>query len=261
MSPARRRCWRERLSASGSLSRPRAMPAPGRLAEAGAWRAAIGIVRSEPAEASRTAPAGSALSSAGERLIQRPLVDRLRQQLGDVAAHVVGDLPRPHRLAVEGRGIVEQGLRIVVDDRLEGDAKLLAVAQDGLVVLRQACRAGVEVERRRRGPSPRLRAVALLDPVAAAQRPAAASRPRAGLEHDAIKTGLGQLVGGCHAGDAGAQDDDAPPAPGTRRQGGRPRVGRRRGQQAHRHHRAVDRPNPTRAASEIDEGAARQAWL
>jgi hypothetical protein len=168
---------------------------------------------------------------------------------------------RPHRLTVECRGVVQKCIAVVVDDGLQRDTQLLAVAEDSSMVLWDACGTRIEVGVLAAGPADRLRALALLDPVATAQRPAATARTRAGLEHNAIEASLGELESRRHAGNAGAKDDDATSAPGTRRQDRRSGVGSGRRQQSHGGHRAVDGRRPTRAPGEIDEGAARQRWL
>jgi len=67
-----------------------------------------------------------------------------------------------------------------------------------------------------------LNRLALDDAVAGADRPVATARPAARLEDAAVIAGLAQLVGGGHAGDAGAENGDRRAAAGAADSAGGP---------------------------------------
>ena len=149
-------------------------------------------------------------SSARQLGIQRPLADRLGQQLADVA-EVVGlrgpvadPLPGQRSGRPELLLVVVPGVRVGIGEDLDGDAELPAVVERR-VVLRDAGGPGVEVlplaEGRASGWAVDL---GLRRP--AADRPVPAARPVAGLQDLAGVAGLLELVGRRQPGDAGAED-------------------------------------------------------
>ncbi len=192
------------------------------------------------------------------RLLERALVDRLGQQLGQVAADIVAHLAHPHRLAAERRLVVQQGVAVVVDDHLQRDAELLAIAEHGLVVVRQPRRADIEIEIVGTRPFHGLGGVDLFDAFAAADRPIAPAGARSRLQDHALVTRLRELIGGRHSGDAGAQNDHAGPAPRAARQRWRARMRRRDHQQAHRRHGIVGGGDAAGLADEVDEAPPRE---
>jgi hypothetical protein len=123
----------------------------------------------------------------------------------------------------------------------------------------QSRRARIEIELLAVVPGDVLRAGGFDDGIAAAQRPVASAGARSCLEYLRLVTGFSQLIGQDHAGDAGTNDDDAPAA--SRRQLGRPGVGLRYRQQAHRGHGAIGRGDAAGLADEVDQAAARQGWF
>jgi hypothetical protein len=175
-----------------------------------------------------------------------------------VAADIVAHLAHPHRLAAERRLVVQQGVAVVVDDHLQRDAELLAIAQHGLVVVRQARRTDIEIEIVAARPFHGLDGVDLFDALASPDRPIAPAGARSRLQDHALVTGLRELIGGRHSGDAGAQNDHAGPAPRAARQRRRARMRRRNRQQAHRRHCVVGGGDTAGLADEVDESPPRE---
>lgn len=73
------------------------------------------------------------------------LVHHLGQQLGDMATEVGRDFLEPLRLAVKGFRVVQIGVVVDLDERLQLDAKALAVIQHRKMVRRDPPGAGVDV--------------------------------------------------------------------------------------------------------------------
>ncbi len=70
----------------------------------------------------------------GQFLVERAAVDRLCEQLRDFPAGVVDRLAQLDRLALVRCRIVQQCAAIGIDLDLEGDAKLSAITEDGLMM-------------------------------------------------------------------------------------------------------------------------------
>ena len=70
----------------------------------------------------------------GQFLVERAAVDRLAEQLGDFPAGVVDRLAQLDWLALVRCRIVQQCAAIGIDLDLEGDAKLSAITEDGLMM-------------------------------------------------------------------------------------------------------------------------------
>jgi hypothetical protein len=107
--------------------------AAGRGAEARAGGARIGVALRQVAIGRQVAQQ-LLLIETGQLLVQRALVDGLGQQLGEGAARVVDGLALGDHLA----GEVQLGRTVGVDHHLQRHAQLLAIAEDGVVPLRDA---------------------------------------------------------------------------------------------------------------------------
>src|SRR5262249_44925195 len=131
-----------------------------------------------------------------------------------------------------------------VDLDLERDAKLAAIAEYGLVMARDAGRAGVPIEvgiELTDLARYLARAVGHLDRVAAPDGPVAAADAVAGFEDCAGIAGLAELIGRGEAGDARTQDDHPGAVRAAWRE--RQRLGYRGGaKKAHRLHGEVGGP-------------------
>ena len=125
-----------------------------RFGIAGAAGTLVGEVAIERAEGTQER-ADALLIVGADRLRQRFMVHRLRRQLGNIAADVVDHLAVALRPAVERGIVVQQRAAIVVAHDFERHAKLAAVGQDALVMVRQAGGSRIEIRDARRRPSAR----------------------------------------------------------------------------------------------------------
>lgn len=143
----------------------------------------------------------------GELVVEGVLVDGFGEELGEVAAGVVDDLALLDGFAVVELGRLHEGGAGGVDFDFEGDAEFVTVAEDVGMDGGDACGASVEIAAVL--PVAGLRgAVGELDFGAFADGPIASSGAIAGFEDGAVEAGFAELVGGGHAGDACAEDDD-----------------------------------------------------
>jgi hypothetical protein len=188
-----------------------------------------------------------------DKLVQAVLLQRLAQQLGHVAVEVGLHLAQALRLAAVGLPRMQE--RGVVDLRegLERHAQPVRVIEHAVVVVRDAPRAGVEVQA---GVELAVLhgAAELGVGVAAAQRPRAAAGARVVLEHLHAVAGLAQLEGRDEARHARAEHQHR----GALRralQVDRARV-RRFGGEAQRGHRLVHRGAAGGLADPAEEVAA-----
>lgn len=117
---------------------------------------------------------------------------RAGRELGDGAAQIGLQAGDALRLAGELAVDLDQAGAVVADERLERHAELAAIAQDAEMVMREASRAGIEVEVGSGLPVDLLGRIDLLDRVAAAQRPHAPARAHACLEDGAAIAGTAQ---------------------------------------------------------------------
>ena len=135
------------------------------------------------------------------------LVDRFGQELSEIAAGVVDNPALLDGLAVvENIGLHERGAGCV-DFDFEGDAELVAVAEEMGVDRRDAGGTGVEVA----AVLPRAGldgAVGEFDFGAVADGPGATAGTVAGFDDGAVEACFAELVCGDEGGDACAEDDD-----------------------------------------------------
>ena len=103
---------------------------------------------------------------------------------------------------------MQPGAAVVVRKRLELHAEVAAVSEQKFVVLRDARRAGIEIQSFAGIELAGLRRADLVDDVTGAQRQHPATRRGARFEERAGVTETRHLDRRGHAGDAGAQDDD-----------------------------------------------------
>src|SRR5262249_46043047 len=191
-------------------------------------------------------------------LRERILTDGFGEELGHEAAGIVHDLPVGQGPTLERVVAMEIGRAVVVDDHLERDTEVLAVSENSLVVVRNAGGARIEIHVLARIERASLEGVALLDVVAAADRPVATTGTSSALAHRASIAGFRELIGRRHASDAGTKHDDVHPITGAGRQVGRPRVGGRDRQQSHRRHGVVGSRGPASSTDEVQKSTARQ---
>ena len=176
--------------------------------------------------------AGAVRPAVGERLVQvavdaqklaQPLVvvgvepgvegarvDRLGQQLGQKAARVGHVLAMADGPPAEGVVVVDPGVAVLVDEDLERDRELAAVAQQVGVAPGDPRRAGVEVEVGAVVELADLSRPQLVDHVAVPQGEAAPPGAVRGLQDGAAVARLAQLVGRGQPCDARADNDDVP---------------------------------------------------
>ena len=143
----------------------------------------------------------------GQFLIERAAVDRLAEQFGDFAARIVDRLAQLDRLAVIGRGIVQQRAAIGIDLDLERDAELAAIAEHGLMMAGEPRRPRVPVQALVEFAD-LAGAVGHVERGAAPDGPVAPADAIADLEHGAVVAGLAELVRRRQAGHSGAENDD-----------------------------------------------------
>ena len=143
----------------------------------------------------------------GELVIEGVLVDRFGEEFGEIAAGVVNDLALLDGVAVVELGRLHEGGARGVDFDFEANAELLTVAEDVGVDGGDASGAGVEVAA--------VLPLAVLDGAvgefdlgAVADGPVASAGAVASFEDGAVEAGFAEFVGGGHAGDACAEDDD-----------------------------------------------------
>ena len=194
-----------------------------------------------------------------ELLVERAAIDRLAEQLGDFAAHVVVGLAHLDRLGAVRRRIVEPRVAAGVDLDLERDAELPAIAEHGLV--------GARNPRRPRIPvhfgiefAELAGAVGHVDAGAAPDAPVASADAVARFQHRAVVAGLAELIGRRQPGDAGAEDDDLGAVALALLQCQRLRH-RGRAQEAHGLHGEIGRPVAADAADLTQEVPTRAAHL
>ena len=150
--------------------------------------------------------------------IQRLLVDRLAQQLSDIAFEIRRRLAVAHRLAAKGIGIVHHGVVVELDEGFQRHAKGLAVMQQGAVVIGNAPRAGIEVMAL--GKAYFLGGAAQFGiGVAAIERPVTAASAVLIFQDADLVTRLVQLIGRHHAGKACAQHQHRSPGARARQVG------------------------------------------
>src|ERR1700676_4864570 len=165
-------------------------------------------------------------------------MDGLGEQFRYVATGVVHHLALLDGFAaVESVALQERGPRAVYFD-FEGDAKFAAVAEDGLMLGRQARGARVEIVTF--GEAAGFRgAVGHFDAGAGADGPVAPPGAIARFEDRTTVSGFLQLPGRDHPGDARAKNDDTLALAGIFRQADRAGLGGRSGEQAERLHKHI----------------------
>ncbi len=172
------------------------------------------------------APGAHRLDQAGLVLgrhlgIERPCVERLAQQFRDMALEVDRQLLVALRLAAEGIGAVDQAVVVHLDEGFQLHPELLAVMQQGAMVVRDAPGAGVEIVARSKAHGLD-RTADFLDPVAATNGIGAASCAALELQHLHLVAGLGQFIGGQQTRQPATQHQHGlagPPAGQLRRSG------------------------------------------
>ena len=239
-----------------------------RLAVTGARRAGVGErIRSTagPQVAERREQAQELVAVALVELpVERLRVDRLGQQLGDVAARVVrhvtvglGGAPERPVGLVEVRGRLH-------DVRLQRDAELPAVVQDPAMVVGQASGAHVDVQALVDRGS--LMGDAVLLGVLGDERPApggeaAPAGARLRLEDPALVARPAELVRRGEPSDAGAEDEHRLAGAGSAGELRRPGPGVGHSDEPQRGHRLVQRGGTAGRADLLQEVAPRPVAL
>ena len=139
--------------------------------------------------------------------VERVVVRRLGQQLGDMPLIVGLDGAQPLRLTAERLAVVQVGVVVQLHERLERDPETLAVTEHPVMVVRKSPRTRIDVQT--------LVEAAFLGnaakfgvAVAAAQRPVASAGAGVVLENLNLVSGVAQLIGGDEPGDASTEHED-----------------------------------------------------